>query len=108
MSVSKYITQFGIYADAYDLVLGDNKLRDVENTKDVGEIALREVPVLGLGKDYYDAFGGADNSKELIDAAQGLTPLGNTALGEMIYTQMLETFGGIDGDREPRKDFTRP
>lgn len=93
MQVSKYITQFGIYADAYDLVLGQNKLADVESSKDLGELALNEVPVLGLMKDYYDAFGGADDSKELIDAAQGLTPLGNTAMGEMLYTLMQEQFG---------------
>tara|TARA_R110002020_G_scaffold39742_2_gene117746 strand:- start:443 stop:3895 length:3453 start_codon:yes stop_codon:yes gene_type:complete len=101
MSVSKYITQFGIYADAYDLVLGAYQ---VEETDDAEELALRQVPVLGLMKDYFDAFGGADDGREMIEAAQGLTPLGNTALGEMIYTQMLETFGdGMSLETESHK-----
>ena len=89
MQVDKYIAQFGIFPDARDLVYS---AYETGTTQDADRI-MGQVPVLGLMKDYYEAFGGSENAKEQIDAAQGLTPLGNTAYGDMIYTWIQETFG---------------
>lgn len=90
MQVDKYITQFGIFPDARDLVLDAYSAGTTGKTSDI-ERLLGQVPVMGLMKDYYDS--GFGDKREQIDAAQGLVPLGNTAYGDMIHTWIQEEFG---------------
>ncbi len=86
MQMDKYITQLGIFADSYDLVLQANQ---IESSGDAADTALRQLPVLGLMNDYRK-LGTSDSVREQIESAQGLTPLGNTAYGEMIHTWIQE------------------
>jgi len=87
---SKYIAQFGMYADAYDLVLGKSGIASMQDATDFSDVIMRQVPVLGLMKDYADTATSAAKLEEDLDAAQGLTPLGNTAYGEVIFDVLEE------------------
>ena len=90
MDAAKYITQFGLYADAYDLILDGT---EAVNDRDVDKV-LNQIPVLGLMQDYFDATGITEPQRRTqLDAVQGLTPLGNTAYGDAIYLWMNENFG---------------
>jgi len=91
MDISKYIAQFGLFPDAYDLVTNSSELDSITGANNLAE---RQLPVYGLMQDYVDAVG-ADNGREFVDAAQGLTPLGNTAYGDMIHTWLQETMDSI-------------
>jgi len=86
MQVDKYITQFGIFPDAKDIVLDAYQ---AGTTGDYRQLQ-GQIPVMGLMKDYYDS--GFGDKREQIEAAQGLVPLGNTAYGDMIHTWIKETF----------------
>ena len=88
MDAQKYVAQFGLYPDLYDLVLDTT---DAVQDKDVHKV-LNQVPVLGLMKDYHDTVREPENRTQ-IDAAQGLVPLGNTAYGDTIFQWMNEQFG---------------
>lgn len=106
MQMSKYITQLGVYADATDLVTSAFNAGQQDNVKDsfnaVSDVVLNQVPVLGLMSDYLEvgkgaaATAGADvdtSTKEQIDAAYGLMPLGNIAFADMIHAWMNNHFG---------------
>lgn len=88
MDAQKYVAQFGLYPDLYDLVLDTT---EAVQDKDVHKV-LNQVPVLGLMKDYHDTIREPENRTQ-IDAAQGLVPLGNTAYGDSIFLWMNEQFG---------------
>lgn len=89
MDTAKYITQFGLYADAYDLILDGYTAHE---NNDVDKM-LNQVPVLGLMQDYIDATGLTELERRTqLDAVQGLTPLGNTAYGDAIFLWMNEQF----------------
>jgi hypothetical protein len=90
MDTAKYITQFGLYADMYDLIIDS---RQATEEGDVDKV-LNNIPVLGLMQDYSDATGITEEQRRTqIDSIQGLTPLGNTAYGDMIYMWLNEQFG---------------
>ncbi len=90
MDTAKYITQFGLYSDLYDLVLDSRKA--VEES-DVDKV-LNTIPVLGLMQDYSDATGITEEQRRTqLDSVQGLTPLGNTAYGDALFVWLNEKFG---------------
>lgn len=90
MDTAKYITQFGLYADLYDLILDSRKATE---EGDVDKV-LNNIPVLGLMQDYSDATGITEEQRRTqLDSVQGLTPLGNTAYGDVIYMWLNEQFG---------------
>ena len=88
MDVTKYITQFGMYPDTYDLVL------DTYHASEKGdaEKLMRNVPVLQIANDYTKALG-RESGKKQADAAISLVPLNNTALGEFGLAGLREIFG---------------
>lgn len=88
MDAQKYVAQFGLYPDLYDLVLDTT---DAVQDRDVHKV-LNQVPVLGLMKDYHDTVRPPENRTQ-IDAAQGLVPLGNTAYGDNIFLWLNAQFG---------------
>lgn len=91
MDVSKYITQFGIFADAYDLVLDAQS--SIKN--DQAEKIAGEVPVLGLMKDYVELGKGVkeQNVNHMIESAHGLVPLGNTVGGDALFKTLQTQLG---------------
>lgn len=88
MDAQKYVAQFGLYPDLYDLVLDTT---DAVQDRDVHKV-LNQVPVLGLMKDYHDTVRSPENRTQ-IDAAQGLVPLGNTAYSDNIFLWLNAQFG---------------
>ena len=52
-----------------------------------------QIPVLGLMNDYKNTLPHGQGSREQIDAAFGLLPLGNTAYGDMCHAWIQDTFG---------------
>lgn len=94
MQTDKYIAQFGIFPDAKDLVMGAYQIGTSDKkTEQLREEVMGLVPVLGLMSDYYNAASNDWQSREQIEAAQGLVPLGNTAYGDMVHTWLVEEFG---------------
>lgn len=94
MQTDKYIAQFGIFPDAKDLVMGAYQVGTSDKkTEQLREEVMGQVPVLGLMSDYANAASNDWRSREQIEAAQGLVPLGNTAYGDMIHTWLVEEFG---------------
>ncbi len=91
MQMDKYITQLGIFADAYDLGL---QATQIESAGDAKDTVLRQVPVLGLMNDYKELTTNEAFSRKQIDAAHGLVPLGNTAYGDMIHAKIQELNSG--------------
>ncbi len=85
MQTDKYIAQFGIFPDAKDLVMGAYQVGTSDKkTEQLRDEVMGQVPVLGLMSDYYNAASNDWQSREQIEAAQGLVPLGNTAYGDML------------------------
>lgn len=91
MDVSKYITQFGIFADAYDLVLDAQS--SIKNNQ--AEKVAAEVPILGLMKDYVELGKGMYDKdvNHMIESAHGLVPLGNTVGGDAVFKTLQEQLG---------------
>lgn len=92
MDIQKYVAQFGIFADATDLVLDAHRASQSGEADEWGKLA-GQIPVLGLMNDYKNAVPHGQGSKEQIDAAFGLLPLGNTAYGDMCHAWIQDTFG---------------
>jgi len=88
MDVTKYITQFGMYPDTYDLVL------DSYSASQDGDVQklLGQVPALSTAFDYWNA-SGLNDKKGQMDAAINLVPLQNTAAGDMTLAGLREIFG---------------
>ena len=82
MAPHKYITQFGIFSDLGDLILDTG---DVNSIRDAKDLALQQVPSLGLMEDYGNIAIPQEARKKRLDAIQGATPLGNTALGDALF-----------------------
>ncbi|QPI17704.1 putative internal virion protein [Alteromonas phage vB_AmeP_R8W] len=94
MQTDKYIAQFGIFPDAKDLVMGAYQVGTSDKkTEQLRDEVMGQVPVLGLMSDYYNAATNEFQSREQIEAVQGLVPLGNTAYGDMVHTWFIENFG---------------
>ena len=85
-NVQQYVAAFGIFPDVSNIA--SNGATSFNNG-DYEDVLIRNIPVLGLAKDAYDA-GTADNTKDRIDAIQGLTPLGNTAYGDVAVMALHE------------------
>lgn len=99
MSIQKWILALGFFPDATDFILDAYKAGTMEWGKQATDEIPQEVeqifgavPVLGLMNDYYEL--GFGDSKEQVDAAFGLLPLGNASYGDVIHTWVQETFNG--------------
>ncbi len=94
MQTDKYIAQFGIFPDAKDFVMGAYQAgtsdKPLERMKDE---VFGQIPAMGLMSDYKETLTNDMGSREQIEAAQGLVPLGNTAYADMVHTWMVDTFG---------------
>lgn len=95
MQVDRYIASAGIYSDAVDLVLSSvsagQKGEDFkESVSGVTDALLGQVPVWGLANDYVNSV--MKDKDEQVDAAFGLLPLGNTAMGVMANEWINATF----------------
>lgn len=89
-NTAKYVNAAGMYPDLYDLVLNDGVAAAQDgSSKAWAGYALRQVPTLGLAKGYMDTVNSKD-AKQLIDNTQTLLPLGNTMLGDAMFTFMME------------------
>jgi len=89
MRVDKYITQFGIASDAYDLAMtGAQVGKDGQFDRHDIDRVMGEMPMYGLMKDYANVGLGMDQGR--VDAVQGIVPLGNTAYGDHIFTMINE------------------
>jgi hypothetical protein len=89
----KYVNQFGIYADATDLVLdsmGEKEYSDGEG-RFVSNL-LGQIPALGLAEDYLNTVTG-EEGKSRADAAWGLVPLGNTIYGKLLKESLDKWVG---------------
>lgn len=88
----KYVNAAGMWPDLYDLVLNDGYAAiQSGDSKQIAEVAMRQIPVMGLMKGYKDTLQ-SDDAQQLIDNAQTLTPLGNTMLGDAFFTHIMEQF----------------
>lgn len=86
VDLHKYVSQFGIYPDAVDLVLS---AKDVDKPGEAWELLSSEIPTLSVAADAMK-LATTDSDREKIDAIHGLTMLGNTALGDMFYAMLEE------------------
>ena len=92
MQAHKYIAQFGIIPDARDLVLDTYSAGTNGDASDaVGEV-LGKIPAMGLMSDYWNTTQGETRDNQ-IDAVQGIIPLGNVAVGDMLFAWLSEKFG---------------
>ena len=92
VNTAKYINAAGMFPDMYDIVMNDGyAAAQSGDSKEWADFVLRQVPVYGLMKGYYETVT-SDNAKQLIDNAQTLTPLGNTMLGDAFFTNLMEQF----------------
>jgi len=95
--VPKYINAFGIFADMYDLVLGQDGLKNADGVGSAIEKVAGEIPVLGLMNDYLEVgkAGSQGDVQGMAESAGNLLPLSNTAIGEVMaemLSKMLEMF----------------
>jgi len=95
--VPKYINAFGIFADMYDLVLGQDGLKNADGVGSAIEKVAGEIPVLGLMNDYLELgkAGSQGDVQGMAESAGNLLPLSNTAIGEVMaemLSNMLEMF----------------
>jgi len=88
--VHKYITQFGIFPDLHDLVLGRNGVESINDLNSSWEAVQGQVPVMGLMNDYYEAgnSGAKGDIKGMVESAANLVPLSNTAIGEVMQSAL--------------------
>lgn len=102
MQPAKYVSQFGIFADATDFAMNAwdagtaeyGQADDRFGVPNEAEKFMGQLPVLGLINDYIE--GTTGDKRERIDAAFGVTPLGNIQLADMLHTWVLKTFDSED------------
>lgn len=84
--VHKYISQFGIFPDLHDLAYGRSGINSISDVESGWDFMQSQVPVLGLMNDYYEAgnAGVKGDIRGLVNSAENLVPLSNTAIGEVM------------------------
>ena len=104
--ISRYIAAAGIFPDLHDLVMGRSGISSIDTDSGAGfrdttwDFIQGQIPVMGLMNDYYNAgeAGAKGDIKGLVESAEGLVPLSNLAIAEVLFAALQPTIDKLPSE----------
>ena len=95
VDVGKYLAAGGMFPDAIDMGMSAHRARTRDNPNEI----LRQVPMYGQLKSYYDVVGAEDHVSR-VEAMKGVTLNGNTWWMDLIHSTLVGWIKNLDPNME--------